>query len=56
MKIAKSKNVEDVGLMEEKFVEMGKELSDLRMRESMMKEKLQAQNTRLREKLQEKET
>lgn len=40
MKIAKSKNVEDVGLMEEKVIEMGKELSDLRLRESIMMEKL----------------
>lgn len=40
MKITKSKNVEDLGLMEEKVIEMGKYLSDLRMREFMMKEKL----------------
>jgi len=51
MKIAKSKNVEDVGLMEEKVTKTGKELSDFRMRESIMKEKLQAKNTRLRERL-----
>lgn len=42
MQIDKSKNVENVGLMEEKVIEMGKELSDLRVRESIMKEKLQA--------------
>lgn len=33
MQISKSKNVEDVGLMEEKVTEMGKELSDSRLRE-----------------------
>lgn len=56
MQTAKSKSVEDVGLMEEKINEMGKELSDLKLRESTMREKLQAENTRLKEQLQEKET
>jgi len=56
MDISKSKNVEDVGLMEEKINEMGKELSDLKLRESTMREKLQAANARLKEQLQEKET
>ena len=41
MHIAKSKNVEDVGLMEERLIEMGKELGDVRLRESMVKDKLQ---------------
>lgn len=40
MQIAKSNNVEDVGLMEEKVTEMGKELSDLRLRESIMRKQL----------------
>jgi len=40
MKFSKSKNVEDVDLMEEKFTKMGKELIDLRLRESIMREKL----------------
>jgi len=56
MKIAKLKKVEDVGLMEEKLLEMGKELSELRDREYTMKIQLQAENTWLRRKLQEKET
>lgn len=38
MQIAKYINVEDVGLMEEKITEMGKDLSDLRLRESIMRE------------------
>jgi len=33
MKISRSENVEYVGLMEDKFIEMGKELSDLRLRD-----------------------
>jgi len=40
MQISKYRNVEDVGPMEEKVIEMGKELSDLRLRKSIMKEKL----------------
>ena len=40
MQIGKSKTVEDVGLMEEKFIEMRKELSELRMRESIMRKHL----------------
>lgn len=48
MQISKSKEVEDVGLMEEKFIEMRKDLSELRMRESIMKEHLQVENMRLR--------
>lgn len=49
MQIAKSNNVEDVGPFEENVIKMGKELSDLRLREFIMKEKLDAKNTRLRE-------
>lgn len=37
MQIAKSKGVEDIGHMEKKFKEMGKELSSLRDKEAMMK-------------------
>lgn len=41
MQIAKSKKVEDVGLMEEKILEMGKELNELRDKEYTMKTQLQ---------------
>ncbi len=51
MPFSKSKNVEDVGVMEEKINKMGKELSDLKMREQ-----LQVENTRPKEQLQEKKT
>jgi len=51
MQFTKSKKVEDVGLMEEKVIEMRKELSELRMGDSIMKEKLQEENMRLRERL-----
>jgi len=47
--------VEDVGHMEEKLQEMGRELSSIRDRETMMKSQLVAENTWLRKKLQEKE-
>jgi len=43
MKFLKSKNVEYVGLMEEKLIEMGKELSYFRLMESIMKQKLLAE-------------
>ena len=55
MKIAKSRGVDDVGHMEEKLQEMGRELSRIRDRETMMKSQLQAENTWLRKQLQEKE-
>jgi len=45
MKIFKSKKVEDVGHMEEKLLEMGRELSELRDREHIMRSQLQAENT-----------
>lgn len=38
MKISKSIDVEDVGLMEEKLSEMGKDLADVRLRESVLRE------------------
>ena len=41
--------------MEEKLQEMGRELSSIRDRETMMKSQLVAENTWLRKKLQEKE-
>ena len=45
-----------MGLMEEKVLEMGKELSELRERETIMKENIQVENRWLREKVQEKGT
>jgi len=42
MQIAKSKKVQDVGLMEEKKNEISKELNNLRLRKSIMREQLQA--------------
>ena len=50
MQISKSRNVEDVGIMEEKLTEMGRDLADIRLREEMLREQLQeaqAQNVRL---------
>ena len=54
MQIAKTKNVEDVGIMEEKLTEMGRYLADVRLREAVLKEKLQevqAENARLNNQL-----
>jgi len=48
MQIDKSKNVEDVGHMEEKLLEMGKELCRIRDGESVMKSQLEDKNTWLR--------
>lgn len=48
MKISKSNNVEDVSHMEEKLLEMGRELSRIRDRERVMKSQLEAENTWLR--------
>ena len=42
MQISKSKKVEDVGIMEEKVLEMGKELSEWRDGEYTMRTQLQA--------------
>lgn len=45
--------------MEEKIIEMGKNLADVRLRESLLKGKLQveqAKNMRLKGKLQQKDT
>ena len=56
MQIAKSKGVEDIGHMENKLREMGKELSDLRDREAITRSHLETENELLRRQLQEKET
>jgi len=40
MQVSKSRNVADVGLMEENTNGMGKELSDLKLRDSTMREKI----------------
>jgi len=56
MKIAKSKGVEDIGHMEEKLKEMGRELSRLRDREAIMKNQLETENAWLRGQLQESES
>jgi len=42
MQILKSKGMEDIGHMEEKVKEMGRELSSLRDREAMKKAQLEA--------------
>lgn len=54
MQIAKSKGVDDIGLMEENIKEMGRELSSLRDREAMMKAQLEAKNAWLKGQLQER--
>ena len=48
MHITKSKGVEDIGHMEEKLKEMGKELSGLRGREAIMRNQLEIENAWLR--------
>ena len=40
MQIEKSKKVEDVGLMEDKLEQMGREKADLSLRYSIMREKI----------------
>ena len=56
MQIAKSKGVVDIGHMEDKLKEMGKELSALRDKESITRSHLENENELLRKQLQEKET
>jgi len=56
MQIAKSIGVEDIGHMEEKLMEMDRELSALRDREAITRSHLENENELLRRKLQEKET
>jgi len=48
MQITKSKGVDDIGHMEEKLKEMGRELSSLRDREAIMKTQLEAENSWLK--------
>jgi len=55
MQITKSKGVEDIGHMEEKLKEMGRELSGLRDREAIMRNQLETKNAWLRGQLQERE-
>ena len=47
IQIAKSKRVEEIGHMEEKLKEMGKELSSLRDREAIMKNQLETEDALL---------
>jgi len=56
LQIFKSKGVEDIGHMEEKLWDMGRELSNIRDREAMIKSQLEAKNTWLRRQLQEMES
>jgi len=56
MSIAKSKGVEDVGHMENKLKEMGKDFSALRDREAVTRSHLETENKLLRRQLQEKGT
>ena len=48
MKIAKSKGVEDIGHMENKLREMGRELSAIRHREAITRSHLETENELLR--------
>lgn len=48
MQIAKLKGVEEIGHMEDKFKEMGIELSGLRDREAIMRNQLEIENAWLR--------
>ena len=56
MQIAKSKGVEDIGHMENKLREMGKELSALKDREAITRSHPENENELLRRQLQERET
>ena len=48
MQIAKSKGVQDIGHMEKKLREMGRELSDVRHREEVARSQLETENELLR--------
>lgn len=48
MQISKSKKVEDVGRMEEKLLQIGRKLSEMRDKEQIMTPQLVAENTWLR--------
>lgn len=52
MQITKSKGVEDIGHMEEKLKDMGRELISLRDREVIMKAQLEVENAWLKGTLQ----
>jgi len=54
MQISKSKGVEDVGHMEEKLKEMGRELNSIMDKEEMMKSQLEVENAWIRGQLQER--
>jgi len=56
MQITKSKGVEDIGHMENKLREMGKELSALRDREAITRSHLENENEFLRRQLQERQS
>lgn len=58
IKLATSKGVHEIGFMEEKIAELGKDLFDVGLRESFLKEKLhkaQTENITLQYKLQQKD-
>jgi len=55
MQISKSKGVQDVGHMEEKLKEMGRELSNTWDEEAMMKSQLEVEIAWIRGQLQERE-
>ena len=55
MQIAKSKGVEDIGHMENKLREVGKELSTIRHTEGIRRSHLEPENEMLKKKLQERE-
>ena len=55
MQIAKSKGVEDIGHMEQKLKELGRELISLRDREAIMRNQLETKNAWLKGQLQERE-
>ena len=56
MQIAKSKGVEDIGHMEKKLREMGKELSNVRHTKASKRLHLEVENEMLRKQLQERDT
>ena len=56
MQITKSKGVEDIGHMENRLREMGRELSVVKHREAIAISQLQTENELLRRQLKEKET
>lgn len=55
LQIAKSKGVEEIGHMEEKFKEMDRELCGLRDREAIMKNQLETENAWSRGQLKQRE-